>query len=132
MQNIIAKTKMKKILTLIFFITPIFCWSQQTFTSSYTQHWPTIFTSEIEQINRSIAFEENAISLVSENKSGKEIETFYIRKINERENAIFYTCLNSLNQQVTIVKPNTALRFIDIYRLSSKSGEEEQIRLHLN
>lgn len=106
---------------------------QNLYTSSYTQTWPTIFNSRIVEKKHSISFEENAIVLATETPIGKEIETFYIQEILETNGATEFHCLTGDNQLLTIVKPaREKIHFIDIFRRSPKSGEEIQIRLHLN
>ena len=105
----------------------------QIYTSSYTQTWPDIFKTDIENINRSISFEENTITMATENTKGKEIEVFYIQKIEESSKATEYFCLTSKDEQIIIIKPvRKELHIIDIFRPSVKTGEQIQLRLHLN
>ena len=106
--------------------------SQSIYRSSFTQTWPTIFNSRVEEVKRSISFEENAIILATETKSGKEIETFLIRKIEQNDEVTEYSCLTRENYGITIIKPLRNLMFIDIYRPLAKTGEEVQLRLHLD
>ena len=117
---------------LFFSFLPTISFGQSVFTSSYTQTWPTIFNSKVEKINHSISFEENSISLATEKRSGKEIETFYIREIQQKNGATEYFCLTRDNRKLTVIKPLRKLKYIDIYRPSARTGEEVQLRLHLN
>ncbi|NJY62523.1 hypothetical protein HC174_07090 [Salinimicrobium sp. CDJ15-81-2] len=117
------------LISCLFFIS---AFSQSTYTSSYTQTWPTIFNTHVEEVKRSISFEENAIILATETKSGKEMETFLIRNIEQNDEITEYSCLTRDNYRITILKPLRNLMFIDIYRPSAKSGEEIQLRLHLD
>ena len=106
---------------------------QSIYTSSFTQTWPTIFNSRVEEVNKTISFEDNTITLATETPLGKEFELFYIQRISENNGATQYFCLNSKEQPITVILPSPEnLRFIDIYRPSLKTREEVQYRLHLN
>ena len=107
-------------------------YSQSVYSSSLTQTWPTIFNSKVDHIYHTISFEENAIILSTQTKSGKQIETLYIQKIAENNDATIYSCVTNSKERITIVKPLRNFSYIDIYRPSPKTGEEIQFRLHLD
>lgn len=107
---------------------------QNIYTSSFTQTWPTIFNTKIEENTRSIFFEANSITLISETITGKEVEIFYIQKIDEANGVIEFSCITKDKQRIRLVftgHPGN-VKFIDIFRFSLKTGEEEQMRLHLD
>ncbi len=121
-----------KTIQILILICPLLAWTQKVYNSPVTQTWPSIFKSNYQEINRTIAFEENAIILGTENFKGKEFETLYIRKIERTDEEIIYTCRTSGNKSATVIIPAVeTVNRIDLFKASSKTGEEIQYRFHI-
>ncbi len=125
---------MRLILLILIFILPNLSWGQTIFTSSYTQHWPTIFNTEFEKINRTIAIDEEKIMIITETKEGKDIETLKIKSVEEvGRNFQFHCAFMNGTQSITVIIPRQErVGTIDIYKPSPETGEEIQIRLLVN
>ena len=120
---------------LVFFCTLTFCRGQQVnFSSSYTQTWPTLFTTEVEDVDRSIWIDAYEIIIITEVQDGKDIEKLQIEQYEEGETTnTFYCTAGNSGESVTVVIPAEGqIRTIDLYRISPKTREEIQIRLHVN
>lgn len=102
--------------------------------SSYTQSWPTLFTTDFDEIDREIWIENDKITIIAQFSEAKEIEILTVETFENKENRMIFTCTRSDGARiVTVVIPNpTKATVLDLYRISSKTGEEEQIRFHLD
>lgn len=120
--------KLKLFLLLLFATASGF--AQSLFHSPYTQHWPTIFTTEYQEIDRSISIGNEEIIIVSESATGKEIQTYLIENIEINTNNIAYLCKsrdgNSVARLVLPLKKE--ITRIDLYQYSPQLGEEIQTR----
>lgn len=106
--------------------------SQVTYTSYHTESHPTIFSSKVELINRSITFSPNSISIATEVDNGKEIEVLMIREINNRNGSLIISCLTKKNKPVTISLPDQEpVKFIDYFSFHPKTREEFQLRFYI-
>ena len=115
----------------IFFL--FFCiagFAQTVYTSPYTQSWPNIFQSEIEEINRSISIGHSEVIIISETSEAKEVETLRVLQMQEKVETIVFKCLGRNGKPVTVIVPaGSPVKFIDIYKFSEKTGEEEHFRM---
>ena len=104
------------------------------FTSPYTQIWPNIFHTEIEEINRTLTIEPGAITLATQTKNGKIFEKYIIQEIRITESDTRLLRKNGAGTfLVTVIIPHQQkIEIIDIYRPSLKSKEMEHIRLWVN
>lgn len=118
-----------KIFILLLFISAT-GFGQSLFHSPYTQHWPTIFTTEYEEIDRSISIGNEEIIIVSETATGKEIQTYLIEDIKVNSDHITYQCSSrDGNYPARLVIPlQKEIRRIDLYQYSRKLREEIQTR----
>ena len=119
---------------IILFCTTAICRGQVSFTSTYTQTWPTLFTTEVDEVERSIWIDAYEIIIITGTPNGKDIEKLEIKRYEEGESAdTFYCTSQSSKEPVTVVIPaEEKIRVIDLYRISPKTREEIQIRLHVN
>ena len=123
---------MKNLYLILLFLLPFVCSAQSVYTSHVTQTWPTIFNTDYQKIERTISIEENAVSIGTQTKRGKEFQLYYIQEIDVENKALTYYCLTGNNERVTIKIPSEGKRgFIDLFRKSRKTGEEVQERYHL-
>ncbi|WP_424493616.1 hypothetical protein [Salinimicrobium sp. GXAS 041] len=123
---------MKIFIQILILICPLLAWNQHVYDSPVTQTWPSIFKSNYQEIKRTIAIEENAIILSTENSKGKEFEILYIRKIERSNEEIIYKCRTSGNKDATVIIPAVGtVNRIDLYKASAKTGEEIQYRFHI-
>lgn len=118
-----------KIFFLLLFISGT-GFGQSLFHSPYTQHWPTLFTTEYEEIDRSISIGNEEIVIVSEIPTGKEIETYLIEDIEVNSDNITYQCKSREgNYPARLVIPlQKEIRRLDLYQFSRELGEEVQTR----
>ena len=125
---------MKKILLLCFMLfTLASARGQVTFTSAYTEYWPNIFGSHVTEVNRSISISEKEISIVTDTEEGKTIENLIVHTIDETDSAIVFHCLSRIGERpATVVIPLRKSGIIDLFRISAKTGEEEQVRYYLS
>lgn len=118
------------LLFCIFFTGKVF--SQITYTSYFTQSFPTTFTTEIQNIDRRITFESQTISITTEIKGGKEIEMLNVEGHDIQEGTLIFFCKNRSKQNVTIAIPRQEkVEVIDYYYRSPKKKEEVQLRFHV-
>lgn len=123
---------MKWIVFLLLILSAGALRSQVTYTSVYTESYPTIFSSQVVLINRSITFSPNAISIATEVDNGKEIEVLMIREINNRNGSLIVSCLTKKNIPVTISFPDQEpVTYIDYFSFHPKTREEFQLRFYI-
>ena len=104
--------------------------AQTVFNSPYTQSWPNIFQSQLEEIDRSISIGHSEIVIITTTKVAKEVETFKVLEMEEKAETIVFKSLNRDGKPVTVIVPARApVKFIDIYRPSERTGEEEHFRM---
>lgn len=105
-------------------------YGQSLFHSPYTQHWPSIFTTEYEEIDRSISIGNEEIIIISESATGKEIKTYLIEDIEVNSDNITYQIKSrDGNFPARLVIPlQKEIRRMDLYQHSRKLGEEVQTR----
>jgi hypothetical protein len=122
-----------KTLCLIFLLIPSSFLGQEVYYSPITETFPNIFESEFKKINRRIVFEANEVTIVTETKQGKDIEVLNIQEIQIVDDKLVLLCLNRSKQKITISIPEEReqLMFIDYYYRSLKTGEEIQLRFHV-
>ncbi|MCC8361005.1 hypothetical protein [Salinimicrobium sediminilitoris] len=115
---------------LLFWMGPLY--SQAVYSSYYTESFPTIFRSQINKVNRQITFDPNAVTIATEVKGGKEIQVLTVQEVNYNEGVVQIFCTNRNDQKVTIVLPEQEkVEIIDYYALHPKTGEEYQLRFHV-
>lgn len=67
---------------------------------------------------------------MTETPAAKEIETLEVLKMDEKAETIVFICQNRQGRPVTFIIPlHSPVEFIDMYRHSKKSGEEEHFRM---
>lgn len=121
---------------LIFFLVIILsagpAHSQVTYTSYYTESYPSIFTSKVELINRSITMGPNTVIIATEVSTGKEIELLTVQEILNMNGKLILSCTTKNRAQVTIsLVDQEPVKVIDYYGVNSKTGEEYQLRFHI-
>lgn len=121
---------MKLKLLFLFLLFSASGFGQSLFHSPYTQHWPTMFTTEYEEVDRSISIGKEEITIVSELKKGKEVQTYLIRDIQVNRDHIAYECASRDGKSVArlLMPLQKEIRHLDLYRASARSGEEVQLR----
>lgn len=121
---------MKFLVVLFIFLLSDLAGAQSLFHSPYTQHWPTIFTSEYEEVERSISIGNDEIRIITETPGGKEVQTYLINDIQVNRDNIVYQCRSrNGNAPATLVMPlQKEIRHLDLYFYSPKLGEEVQTR----
>lgn len=127
--------KMKSLLCILMLLIPhCVTFGQVKLHSSYTQSWPTLFTTDVEEIDRQIWLENDKITIITQFAEAKEIEILIVESYENTKNRMIFTCTSSDGARtVTAVIPNpTKATALDLYRISSETGEEEQIRFHLD
>lgn len=124
---------MKKLLLLLCFFVFTSGWCQVTFTSAYTEYWPDIFGSHVTEVDRSISISEKEISIVTDTEEGKLIENLLVYTIDENKSNLVFHCLSRIGERpVTVIVPLKKAGIIDLFRISPKTGEEEQVRYYLS
>ncbi|GHA33654.1 hypothetical protein GCM10007103_14010 [Salinimicrobium marinum] len=121
------------LIILLFFSSLSTASGQISFTSPVTQYWPNLFTTDFKEIDRSIWIGNEEISIISESLQGKEVEVYKIHSLENEEQKIIFHCTSRSGSPVTFVVPyRDSFSTIDLYRISVKTGEEVQIRFHLD
>lgn len=124
---------MAKHIFLLFLFISCLCRGQTTYVSPLTQHWPSIFTTEYREIDRSITVEANSIIIATKTSEGKDIQTLLIREIGSVDGNTVFTCTSARNEEITlIIPPRERIEFMDIYKRSPRTGEEIQLRFLLS
>ena len=102
-------------------------------TSPMTQYWPTMFTTEYKEVDRTVWFEADKITIVSETPTGKEFEALQVISFENKNTAFVFHCTSrDGTKAVSVVLPyRRNAKVIDVYRISPKTMEEVQVRLHL-
>jgi hypothetical protein len=105
---------------------------QAVYTSYFTESFPTIFRSHIEEVNRQITFDPNSVTIATEMNQGKEIEVLTVQKVSYTDGLLQILCTTRNNRQVTIVLPEQEkVEIIDYYARDPKTKEEYQLRFHV-
>ena len=121
------------LIILLFFSSLSAATGQISFTSPVTQYWPGLFTTDFKEINRSIWITDEEVSIISETLQGKKVEVYKIRSLEDEEQKIIFHCTSRSGRPVTFVVPyRNSFSTNDLYRISEKTGEEIQIRFHLD
>ena len=87
-----------KILVLFLLLSNL-TWGQVTYTSPLTQHWPTLFTTEFEEVDRPIWFYPDEVVLITGTKEGKEIQTLLVKDVDYSEQEMTTLYLKIVRQQ---------------------------------
>ena len=121
---------MSRIIFILLFLICSTGSAQTVYESPYTQSWPNIFQSEIEEIERSISIGHSEVVIISETSEAKEVETLRVQQMEEKAETIVFKCLSRNGKPATVIVPAaTPVKFIDIYKFSEKTGEEEHFRM---
>lgn len=121
------------ILFLLVFSATIKIYGQITYTSPITQTWPNLFETNFEDIKRTLYFEIKLITIVTETSEGKVIERLEIQDFQKVQESLLFFCLTPAEEKVTVVMPpQEKVEIIDLYRRSPKTGEEMQVRFHVD
>jgi hypothetical protein len=121
------------LIILLFFSSLSAATGQISFTSPVTQYWPGLFTTDFKEINRSIWITDEEVSIISETLQGKEVEVYKIRSLEDEEHKIIFHCTSRSGRPVTFIVPyKSGFSTIDLYQVSEKTGEEIQLRYHLD
>lgn len=124
---------MKKLLFLLFLFTLPAGAQELLFHSPLTQTSPEQFPSKIEQIDRTIFFNSSSITISTVTAEGKDFETFDIQEIFSLEQGLVFFCLSGNEEKITINIPHQEkVEIIDLYRRSPETGEEMQVRFHVD
>lgn len=122
---------MKFFLLILFFFSS-FGWSQEVFKSPYTESWPNIFQSRIDQVNRSISIGHSEIVIITEKEQFKEVETFKVEAVEEKNFTMVFYCLTRSGKTAKVIVPKkNEIEFIDVFKPSEKTGEEQQLRFYV-
>lgn len=106
---------------------------QITYTSTYTQLWPSIFRTEYQEVKRSITVEAGSITIASQTAGGKDIQELLIQDIHLNDENMVYTCITKDRRKVIlIIPPRERIKFIDMYKTLPDTGEEIQLRFLLD
>lgn len=124
---------MKYLAIILFLLSSSTSWTQVAqFTSLVTQTWPTLFTTDFEEVDRSIFFNIEEVTITTTTATGKDFEVFQILSVESIKGDLKFNCTNRNNtQKITIILPEEQ-NFIDIYELSLTTGEEIQTRIHVD
>ena len=118
------------ILITFFFTGTIF--SQVSYISYFTQSYPTIFTAEIQKVERRITFEPKTITIATEVDGGKEIEVLKIVGHDMESEAFTFFCESRNGKKITISIPRQEkVEIIDYYYRSPDTSDEIQLRFHV-
>lgn len=121
-----------RILFLFLFLTSSLGWSQEVFKSPYTQSWPDIFNSRIDEVDRSISVGHSEIVIITQKDNIKEVETFVVQKIIEKNNVVVFECLTKEREPARVIIPlKKEIDIIDVFKPSEKTGEEEHLRFYV-
>lgn len=127
----------KFIISLLFFTFSIFpSFGQEIYTSPLTQHFPS---AEMDTINRSILFEPETITIITETPRGEEKQEY---TLVEKENkivdpigsAILYTCTSGDGEITTyFIIPKMGIpEFIDVVHPAQMNKPEKLYRFVLD
>lgn len=125
---------MKSLLCILVLLIPLSAtFGQVKLHSSYTQSWPSLFTTDFDEIDREIWIENDKITIITQFAKAKEIEILTVESFENKENRMIFNCTsrNGANKLTLIIPNPTQATALDIYQVSPKTGEEEQIRFHL-
>ena len=124
---------MKSLVVALFLLFPIATWSQVVrFTSPITQTWPTIFTTDFEEVHRTISFDIDEVMIITETEIGKEFRKLQILSVENIEGDLIFYCTDMSNtKRITIALPEHQ-EYIDIYEPSIRTDEEIQLRIHID
>lgn len=121
-----------KILAIIFTLSFGNIFSQVSYVSYFTESYPTIFRSHIEEVNRTISLDTVNVIISTATTDGKEIEVLKVQKVIYYEGKVSIFCTTRDNRKVTIVIPEQeTVEIIDYYSHYPGSLEEYQLRFHV-
>ena len=120
---------MNRVVFFIVVVFPLISYSQ-TYTSPYTQHFPS---GIIEDINRTITFQESEVQIITETPEGKDIYVLKIQQFSSEllkgsagKDIIFHCVTRDGNFPTTIRIPyQEKIEFIDVIK-PSPDGEGER------
>ena len=79
----------------MFLLSSSINWAQVVhFISPITQTWPTLNTPEYEEVYRTIFFDLDRITVVTETAIGKEIREFWILSVEQINGNLKFYCTN--------------------------------------
>ena len=123
---------------IIFFLVILSCTiaeavGQVKLTSPVTQYWPTMFTTKYKEVDRTVWFEADKITIVSKTPTGKEFEALQVISFENNDTEFVFHCTSrDGTKPVSVVLPyRRSSKVIDVFRISPKTMEEVQVRLHL-
>ena len=106
---------------------------QITYTSTYTQLWPSLFTTEYQEIKRSITVDAGSITIASQIPGGKDIQELLIEDVHLNDENTVYSCITKDRRKIVlIIPPREKIKFIDLYKTLPDTGEEIQLRFLLD
>ena len=123
---------MRILFLIMFFVSSSSVWCQQVFTSPYTESWPNIFQSRIDEINRSISIGHSEIVIITKTAKAKEVETLQVEKVEEKNTTVIFYCLTRSGQPAKVIVPNKMeIELIDVFIPSEETGEQEHLRFYV-
>lgn len=124
---------MKKVIFLLYLFTLPSGAQEFKFHSPLTQISPEVFPSSFEEVERILYFDGHSIIITTVTSEGKEFESFDIQEISSLEQGLVFFCLSGNEEKITIVIPHQEkIEIIDLYRRSHKTGEQVQVRFHVD
>ncbi|MDT0647771.1 hypothetical protein RM545_13810 [Zunongwangia sp. F260] len=106
--------------------------SQTVFNSYFTESYPSIFTSQTDNINRRITFGSNLITIATKIEGGKEIEVLTVQEVRSREGTLTFICTSSNGRKVTIDLPEQEqVNKINYYTREPGMKEEYQLTFYV-
>lgn len=123
---------MRFLFLLLFFISSV-GYSQTIFLSPYTESWPDVFRSRIDEIDRSISIGHSEIVIITDTQEGKRVETLLVESMKENNlTVVFRTRTKEDGKPAMVIVPTkNKIRIIDIFKPSPKTGEEEHLRFYV-
>lgn len=118
-----------RFLILWFLFTTGSLYSQDVYTSYFTETYPSIFKSRIEKTFRTITFEPGTVTITTNVNGGKQIEVLAVQKLDFSANSLKIYCTTRGGLEVVLVLPQKKIiEFIDYYSRHPTTGEEFQVR----
>ncbi|MDT0685930.1 hypothetical protein [Autumnicola psychrophila] len=115
---------------LFLFVENLFC--QAIFNSYFTESYPSIFTSQTDNINRQITFGSNRITIATKIEGGKEIQVLTVQEVHSREGTLTFVCTSSNGRKVTIDLPEQEqVNKINYYTREPGTREEYQLTFYV-
>lgn len=117
---------MRSLLILITLVFSSSAWSQETYTSPFTQD---VDTGIIEDISRSITIRGEEITIITETSEGKDIQSLMIKgkETTKAGNTVYFcTSKGGHHKTIAILAENDDAPYLDILQPSVSNPEHIQ------